>query len=80
FTGKPANHRLVGEKAMQILGDSSVKLGDKVEFEMDGKKYVALKEWHPGNGPHKNVHKGVSVVEKPDQDNAGSGFLKSSKL
>ncbi|MCA9373938.1 hypothetical protein KC725_02140 [Candidatus Peregrinibacteria bacterium] len=70
FTGKPANHRLVGEKAMQILGDSSVKLGDKVEFEMDGKKYVALKEWHPGNGPHKNVHKGVSVVEKPDQDNA----------
>lgn len=70
FKGEAANHRVVGERAMEILKDPNVQLGDKVEFEKDGVKYVALKEWHPGNGPHKNVHKGVSVIKKPDQGEA----------
>lgn len=63
---KAANSQVVGEKAQELLGQ--LKMGESATFTgSDGKKYVAVKEYHSGDPTRPNPHPGVSVAEVPDE-------------
>lgn len=62
---KSADSKVVGSKAQELLGE--LKMGETSTFEIDGKKYMAVKEYHSGDPGRPNPHPGVSVVEVPEE-------------